>query len=67
MNNDRSLQLLTSAEAALLLGVSRSWLAKSRLRGDGPRFVKLGRSVRYREDDVHDYVRRRTRCSTSAK
>ena len=57
--------ILPPAEIAELLGVSLSWLAKSRLRGDGPRFVKVGRSVRYRESDVRDYIRARTRTSTS--
>ena len=52
-------------ETADLLGVSLSWLAKSRLRGDGPRYVKIGRSVRYPEFAVRDYIRARTRTSTS--
>ena len=38
--------LLYPRDVAKLLGVSMSWLAKARLRGDGPRFVKIGRSVR---------------------
>jgi hypothetical protein len=35
--------LLHPAHVAKLLGVSHSWLAKSRLTGTGPRFIKLGR------------------------
>jgi predicted DNA-binding transcriptional regulator AlpA len=35
------------AHVAKLLGVSHSWLAKSRLNGTGPRFIKVGRAVRY--------------------
>ena len=35
-------------EAADFLRVSQSWLAKARMRGDGPPYVKLGRSIRYR-------------------
>ncbi len=62
ITNDR---LLTPAEIASLLGVSQSWLAKSRLSGDGPRFVKIGRSVRYPDCYVRDYIRQRTRSSTS--
>lgn len=41
--------LFTASDAARLLRVSLSWLAKSRLTGTGPRFVKVGRSVRYPE------------------
>jgi hypothetical protein len=35
--------LLHPAQVAKLLGVSLSWLAKSRLNGTGPRFIKIGR------------------------
>ena len=60
-------RLLTPLETAQLLGVSLSWLAKARLRGDGPRFVKIGRSVRYREEAVLEFIRSRTRNSTSER
>jgi hypothetical protein len=39
--------LQTSKEAAAFLNVSISWLAKSRMRGDGPPFIRIGRSIRY--------------------
>src|SRR6185437_4396032 len=39
-------ELLPPPPAAKALNVSLSWLAKARLRGDGPRYVKIGRSVR---------------------
>jgi predicted DNA-binding transcriptional regulator AlpA len=57
--------LLHPKEAANLLNVSLSWLAKSRLSGDGPRFVKVGRAVRYLESALRDYIKGRTRGSTS--
>ena len=41
-------RLLTPREAADFLRVSKSWLAKARMRGDGPPYVKVGRSIRYR-------------------
>jgi hypothetical protein len=44
---DRWDELLTPKEFAKLLKVSISWLAKARKRGDGPAFVRFGRSVRY--------------------
>ena len=59
--------LLTAPDAARLLRVSISWLAKARLRGDGPRFVKIGRSVRYPESFLREYIRMRTRSSTSER
>ena len=39
--------LLTAKEAAKLLKVSLSWLAKARMRGDGPPYIRVGRSIRY--------------------
>jgi predicted DNA-binding transcriptional regulator AlpA len=57
--------LLAPKEAAPILGLSVSWLAKARLRGDGPRFVKIGHAVRYPLSYLRDYIRSRTRSSTS--
>lgn len=39
--------LLTPKEAARLLNLSVSWLAKHRLAGDGPPYIKMGGAVRY--------------------
>jgi predicted DNA-binding transcriptional regulator AlpA len=57
--------LLYPKEAAKLLSVSISWLAKSRLTGTGPRFVKIGRSVRYPESSLREYIKSRMKGSTS--
>jgi hypothetical protein len=42
-----SVEMLTPKEFAKTQKVSLSWLAKARKRGDGPPFVRFGRSVRY--------------------
>ena len=47
---------LSSPETANLLGVSASWLNKSRLAGNGPRFLKLGRRVLYDVADIEDWL-----------
>jgi predicted DNA-binding transcriptional regulator AlpA len=60
-------RLLTPRDAARILGISESWLAKSRMRGDGPPYVKLGRSVRYGEDDLAKWKRSRVQGSTSER
>ncbi len=39
--------MLTPKEFARAQKVSLSWLAKARKRGDGPPFIRFGRSVRY--------------------
>jgi predicted DNA-binding transcriptional regulator AlpA len=54
-------RLLTPREAAQFLRLSLSWLAKARMRGDGPPYVKLGRSVRYRESDLIGWLKARAR------
>jgi hypothetical protein len=41
------LEMLTPKEFAKAHKVSPSWLAKARRRGDGPPFVRFGRSIRY--------------------
>ena len=48
---------LTDLEVAERLGVSRFTVRSWRLKGVGPRFLKLGRAVRYRSQDVDEYER----------
>jgi predicted DNA-binding transcriptional regulator AlpA len=57
--------LLHPREAAKMLNVSESWLAKARLSGNGPRYVKIGRSVRYPESSIREFIKSRMRGSTS--
>jgi len=57
--------LLHPVQVAKLLGVSLSWLAKSRMNGTGPRFVKIGRAVRYAMSAVQEYIKSHQRVSTS--
>jgi predicted DNA-binding transcriptional regulator AlpA len=58
--------LLTPREAASFLRVSESWLAKARMQGDGPPYVKVGRSVRYPEGALLQWMKSRLHLSTSA-
>jgi len=60
-----SIVLLTAKDAANLLKVSLSWLAKARMRGDGPPYIKVGRSIRYTEAGVLQWMKSRQRLSTS--
>jgi predicted DNA-binding transcriptional regulator AlpA len=48
---------LTEREVTELLGLSVATLRAWRHRGKGPRFLRLGRSVRYLPADVADFVR----------
>ena len=56
--------LLTTEEAADLLRLSTSWLAKARMRGDGPPFVKLRGSVLYLESTLVRWMKSQQRLST---
>lgn len=58
-------RLLTPNEAADFLRLSLSWLAKSRMTGHGPPFVKIGRSIRYAEGALRVWLQGQTRRSTS--
>jgi len=48
---------LTEREVAERLGLSVATLRAWRHRGKGPRFLRLGRSVRYLPSDLDDFVR----------
>ena len=60
-------RLLTPKEATQVLRLGLSWLAKARVRGDGPPYVKLRRAVRYREGDLVQWLKSRRRQSTSER
>ena len=63
--NAASDPLLDTRDAALDLNCSESFLAKARMTGTGPEFVKLGRAIRYRQSALNAYKAARTRSSTS--
>lgn len=48
---------LTEREVAGLLGLSVATLRAWRHRGQGPRFLRLGRAVRYLPADLETFVR----------
>ena len=58
-------KLYTVKEAAHFLGLSKSTLDKWRVYGKGPVFIKMGRCVRYRQEDLHKYVAGKSVSSTS--
>lgn len=48
--------LLTESQVAQLTGLSIRTFQAYRLRGGGPRFIKLGRAVRYRQRDISQWI-----------
>jgi predicted DNA-binding transcriptional regulator AlpA len=60
--------LLPPDEAANFLRVSKSFLAKARMRGDGPPYLQLGpRSIRYSKRALIEWMRSRRRKSTNGR
>ena len=58
--------LLTTKQAANILGVSAAFLERDRWAGARIQFVKLGsRSIRYRQQDLDNYIEQQLRSSTS--
>ena len=58
-------KLVSPAEAAAVLGVSPETLGVWRCTGRyNLPFVKVGRCVKYRRDDLAAFIARRTRCAT---
>jgi len=56
--------LLTTAQAAAHLGVSKAFLERDRWAGAQIPYVKVGsRAVRYRPQDLEAYLKSRTRRS----
>lgn len=63
MNRD----LLTTKQAADILGVSQSFLERDRWAGAQIPFVRVGkRSVRYRNKDLDNFIESRLYTSTSS-
>jgi predicted DNA-binding transcriptional regulator AlpA len=50
--------LLTATDLADQLGIPTSTLANWRYQGLGPRYLRIGRHVRYHPGDVDEWIRR---------
>lgn len=59
------LNLLTTDEVAARLRSAKQTLRRWRCTGFGPRFVKVGSKVLYREEDVAAWLEAREASSTS--
>jgi len=59
-------QLLTDRDVATITGLARSTLAKLRLSGGGPRFIKISSSVRYPEDALTAWIAAHPRRTTTS-
>ena len=57
-------ELLNPTDCAQLLGLRDQTLAVWRLRGFGPRFIKVGSRIKYRRSDVEIFLDQRTVASS---
>ena len=58
--------VMTVQQAAEYLGLAVSTLNKWRCHGGGPVFIKMGRAVRYRVEDLEVYMLNSRAASTSS-
>lgn len=58
-------ELINSAQLAEKLRTSQVTVARMRTDGTGPKFLKIGRSVKYRWSDVEVWLAGLERLSTS--
>jgi hypothetical protein len=57
--------LLSQREYAEIRRCSERTIERERTSGTGCRYIKIGRSVRYKRADVLDFIERHARQSTS--
>jgi len=57
-------EYLNTQKAADYLGVSRQFLEISRCKGVGPTFIKLSRLVRYKRNDLDEWMNKHRQINT---
>jgi predicted DNA-binding transcriptional regulator AlpA len=57
MNNEQILRMrITEADTAIYIGMSRPWLRLQRMKGTGPPYIRIGRTIRYDIRDLDDWL-----------
>ena len=57
-------RLWDQKQLAAYLGNKEGWAERARWEGKGPVFIKLGRHVRYKAEDVFDWIEENARTCT---
>ena len=57
-------RLWDQKQLAAYLGKKEGWAERARWEGKGPVFIKLGRHVRYKAEDVLDWIEENARTCT---
>jgi predicted DNA-binding transcriptional regulator AlpA len=63
--NHQQSQLITTAQAATIVRLSPNTLDKMRVTGRGPKYLKVGRRVFYRPEDLDAWLNSNAHSSTS--
>lgn len=66
MDNEMNSELMNTAELGQRLSKSPAALANWRYLGLGPKFVKVGKAVRYRVSDVEEWLDQNTHQQSGA-
>ncbi len=56
VQESKAADLLTAAEAAAYIRMSKSWLDQGRVQGKGPDFHRVGGAIRYRRSDLDAFL-----------
>jgi predicted DNA-binding transcriptional regulator AlpA len=59
-------QYIDETVAAAITHMSRAWFQRARWAGTGPPYIKVGRAVRYRLDELIAWFEDRKRTSTTS-
>jgi hypothetical protein len=57
-------KLLNQKEVASIIRKSEAWLERQRWLGEGIPYLKIGRSVRYQEDDILSFLEEQPKIKT---
>ena len=57
-------KLLNQKEVASIIRKSEAWLERQRWLGEGIPYRKIGRSVRYQEDDILSFLEEQPKIKT---
>ena len=64
MSNQIFPRLLNQKEVASIIRKSEAWLERQRWLGEGIPYRKIGRSVRYQEDDILSFLEEQPKIKT---
>ena len=57
-------RVLNQKEVASIIRKSEAWLERQRWLGEGIPYLKIGRSVRYQEDDILSFLEEQPKIKT---